>query len=1505
VLRVAGIGLGQLDLRIVLFAVLIAAAGAFTAMQASTLAQGQKWKLRTFWLVLAGTSAGAGIWATHFLAIRAYQWEIQPAYSALGVALSFLVAASTAAAGFALAAPGSRWHAAAGGSVIGVAIVLTHVLGLKALGVGGTLHRSPIAAIALHVTTVALSCGGMLIFHELKRRTGMLAAAALLVLAVCGLHFAGVAMITVVPDPALLVPADYLSGPTLAIVVACVTALTMIVARVATLVSAQSVSDAASELRHRHELLRQREEALSKQILRFDMALSSMPHGLCMVDAERRLVVCNKRYADMYGLPAELTKPGTHISALLDHRIANGIYTGGDAQAYREERLRPIARTSIKTYQLNGGRTVLVTRRPTADGGWVAIHEDITEQRRLQETEREAKETLAAVFNAVPAAIICVAPDRRVMLWSRGAEHIFGYTSEEVIGQPYKLVPPEGWADFERMFERALAGETMRDVHVRRRRKNGSLVDIKFSSAAMREHDGTVRGIVYAVDDVTERERLNARLKAQNDLLTQREERLQAQNEQLDAALANMVQGLAMFDGQERLVLANDRYAELNSLSPSEIKPGTTLQEIIELRVARGLCPGMSAEQVLSRMRQRIACGKASYLVSPCEGRLVSASIQPRTGGGWVVTLHDISEQERLKKQVEAQNEVLDAALNNMSQGLAMFDSEQRLVLCNRLYGEMYGLTPEHMRPGITVRQTIEYRLANGCYAVSDPEAFVDALAKRFGSLREDTHRLADGRVIHVTYRRMANGGHVVTHEDVTARERLSGQLKEQNELLSRREEELKTRNMQLDAALEHMLQGLAMFDSEQRLVVCNRLYAEMYGLTPEQVKPGTTVRQIFDYRLANGFYHVKDTEAFVESWASNFGQRSARIQELADGRVISVARGQTADGGRVVTHEDITARQKLTAQLEQQHQMLKAHEERLQEQNMQLDAALNNMVQGLAMFDGERRIVIANKRYAELYGLSDEQVKPGTHLRQIIEFRIANGDLAGKSADQVMEAMLARIEGNGECQYTTRLSDGRYISVSAKPMRNGYTVTTHQDITEQRHSEAKIVHMAMHDALTGLPNRVLFNERLEQALARVNRGDIAAVHLLDLDHFKNVNDTLGHPAGDKLLKAVTGRLRTLVRETDTVARMGGDEFAILQMAIAQPADASSLARRVIETLSEPYEIEGHQVVIGASVGIAVGPSDGKTSDQLIRNADLALYRAKGDGRGAFSFFEPHMDAQMQERRSMEYDMRKALTAGEFELFYQPVVNLATNEVNGCEALIRWRHPDKGLVPPSAFIPLAEEIGFIVPLGDWVIREACATAARWPEHVKIAVNLSPVQFRSAGLMQTVVGALAASGLAPGRLELEITETILLQDSEATLAILYQLRELGVRIAMDDFGTGYSSLSYLQSFPFDRIKIDRSFIKDIGDGVGSLNIVRAVAALATGLGMETTAEGVETEQQRETVRSEGCTEMQGYLFSRPLPSRDIERLYFAGLEGGAAAADEATGAPATVARATAR
>jgi diguanylate cyclase (GGDEF)-like protein/PAS domain S-box-containing protein len=433
-------------------------------------------------------------------------------------------------------------------------------------------------------------------------------------------------------------------------------------------------------------------------------------------------------------------------------------------------------------------------------------------------------------------------------------------------------------------------------------------------------------------------------------------------------------------------------------------------------------------------------------------------------------------------------------------------------------------------------------------------------------------------------------------------------------------------------------------------------------------------------------------------------------------------------------------------------------------------------------------------------------------------------------------------------------------------------------DVTERKRAEARIAYMAHHDALTDLPNRVLFNERLNELLARVRRErNSLAVHCLDLDHFKGVNDTLGHPIGDELLKTVAQRVSACLRDTDMVARLGGDEFAIIQFPLDDPNQASALAMTLIDVVSRPYEVHGHEFVVGASIGIAVAPGDGDAADALLRNADMALYRAKAEGRGTAHFFEAEMDRRIQARRMLELDIRKAFANGEFELFYQPLVNLQTNAVSGFEALLRWRHPERGMIAPIEFIPLAEEIGLIVPLGEWVLRNACMEAMRWPAPLKVAVNLSPAQFRNRGLVQAVLTALAYSRLPANRLELEITESVLLGETEANLAMLHQLRGIGVRISMDDFGTGYSSLSYLRSFPFDKIKIDRSFVKELAQRPDCVAIIRAVAGLGISLGIATTAEGVETPEQLERVRAEGCTEVQGYLFSPPRPAADLGEL----------------------------
>jgi diguanylate cyclase (GGDEF)-like protein len=553
----------------------------------------------------------------------------------------------------------------------------------------------------------------------------------------------------------------------------------------------------------------------------------------------------------------------------------------------------------------------------------------------------------------------------------------------------------------------------------------------------------------------------------------------------------------------------------------------------------------------------------------------------------------------------------------------------------------------------------------------------------------------------------------------------------------------------------------------------------------------------------------------------------------------------------------------------------LRAREAELQAQNTRIDAALSNMSQGLAMYDADGRLVICNQRFIAMYRYNPNDIKPGMDLLQLIELRVANGTFSG-NAEHYVEDLRARLKvGLANTQFV-ELDDRRTISIVRQSMAGGGWVATHEDVTERRQAEIKIAHMARHDALTDLPNRVLLRERLSDALPHVEGGEWLAVLYIDLDQFKNVNDTLGHPAGDELLRVVSERLRGCVHETDTISRVGGDEFCIIQTGIRDAADSERLARRIAEAIRQPYDIHGHLVMIDASIGIAFAPADGTDANELLKNADMALYGAKADGRGVYRFFEPKMDAQMKDRRTLELALRRAFENGEFELYYQPVLNLGENKVCCCEALLRWHHPERGMVPPVEFIPIAEDIGLIVALGEWVIRQACADAAQWPDHIGVAVNLSPTQLLNKGLLPAVLNALAASGLPADRLELEITEAVLMQNSEATLRTLHQLRALGIRISMDDFGTGYSSLSYLRSFPFDKIKIDRCFISGLGDSSESDAIVQAVAGLAESLSMTTTAEGVETSEQLDHVRRLGCTDVQGFLYSPPVPARDLAK-----------------------------
>jgi diguanylate cyclase (GGDEF)-like protein/PAS domain S-box-containing protein len=657
-----------------------------------------------------------------------------------------------------------------------------------------------------------------------------------------------------------------------------------------------------------------------------------------------------------------------------------------------------------------------------------------------------------------------------------------------------------------------------------------------------------------------------------------------------------------------------------------------------------------------------------------------------------------------------------------------------------------------------------------------------------------------------------------------------------------------------LREAIDILPQGIVFLDADGRYILWNKKYSEIYSRSSDLFQPGARLQDTIRIGVERGDYPEaigREEEWVAERLARLYQPGERHEQLLADGRCILIEERLTEDGGIIGLRVDIT-------------------ELKQREASFRLLFDSNPIPMIVCALDNERILGVNDAAVAH-YGYSRADFEKLT-IRRVQAFESEPPWVVDRSSDEQAARTWKHVRADGTLIDLAIYS--RHLVYGDQPA----VLLALMDITERKRAEARLTFMAQHDGLTGLPNRNLLRQRMDEILLHARRSsDKAAVLILGLDNFKAVNDTLGHGIGDKLLRAVAKRLRSMLREEDTLARLNSDEFAVVQSGLARPEDAVLLARRLLEAIGEPYLLGGHSVVVGASIGIAMAPGDGDESEKLLKHADMALSRAKNDSRGTFSFFEAGMDARAQARRKIEADLREAIENDVLRPHYQPVIDLSAGRITGFEALVRWPHPERGMISPAEFIPVAEETGLINGLGGLMLRRACMDAALWPEDVRVAVNLSPAQFRTGNLLSIVIDALKQSGLPARRLELEITETLLLEKSGQVLATLHGLRALGVRISMDDFGTGYSSLSYLRSFPFDKIKIDQSFVRDLAANRDAQAIVRAIISLGVGLGVTITAEGVETEAELGCLRAEGCHEGQGFLFSRPRPNSEIAGL----------------------------
>jgi len=952
-------------------------------------------------------------------------------------------------------------------------------------------------------------------------------------------------------------------------------------------------------------------------------------------------------------------------------------------------------------------------------------------------------------------------------------------------------------------------------------------------------------GVDYVTKPIQARELL-ARVRTHLALGTAQKQ-LMLRNGQLDTTLASIGQGVCFFDANHRLVLSNVRYAEVYGLDPTVIRPGMSLEEILKLRYAIGACPEMPQNEYLA-WAESINAGETSqaWVRELKSGKVIRGHHQRTPDGGWVSTHEDVTqawlaqqalsearaEAERAEQEARAAHARLLDAFEVVPEGLALFDADDRYVLWNRRYEQIYAESGDRIVRGMRFEDTLRAGLQRGQYhdALGREEEWLgERLARHAEAKSTHEQRLPGNRWVRIEERRTSDGGSVGIRVDIT---------------------DLKMREASFRLLFENNPVPMWVYDRETlRFLDVNRAALDHYGYDRETFLTKT----LLDIRPAEDWEDVR--AAVVNSEVEDGPNRNWRHLK-ADGTQIEVVVYASRLNYRerpasLIAVVDITER--------------KRAEDELRATRGFLDTVIESVPVTILVKDAaEQRYVLVNKAGEDLLGV------PRTGL-------------IGRKASEVLPKDLVQsIGARDECLLRSGGTETVVAEVINTPARGLRTVNSSavaitnadgspqyllriiEDVTERKQAEQRIEHMALHDPLTDLPNRAALDQELT---ALLEQDSEFAVLCLDLDHFKEVNDVFGHNVGDALLCEVTRRLE-VASDGGFLARLGGDEFILLASQGEQPAASAALADQILAALAEEVEIDGHRIRAGVSVGVAIFPVDGTDASTLLANADAALYRVKADGRGTVRFFEPEMDRRLREKRTLQRDLHTGLTDGQLRVYYQPQARV-DGDIVGFEALVRWSHPTKGFLSPAAFIPIAEESSLICDIGEWVLREACREAASWTRDLQVAVNLSPVQFKHGDLPGLVHAILLDTGLAPHRLELEITESVLIGDFLRALSILRHLKALGVHIAMDDFGTGYSSLSYLQSFPFDKIKIDRSFVSNVGHPQ-SAAIIRAVIGLGRGLQLPVVAEGVETESQLEFLTRESCDQVQGYLIGRPRP-----------------------------------